>query len=163
MPSKDSAVPRSERYFEDYRVSDVYESPATEALTEEELIAFARRYDPQPIHLDAGIAANGPYGGLIASGAQTIALSMRLLVDTFFPKDGTLGSPGFDALRWIRPLRVGDTLHLRITVRETRPSQSKSGQGIVKALVETINQNDEVIMSVETTSLMRRRPDTTTG
>lgn len=157
MTSKDFAVPRSGRCFEDYSVSDVYESPAMIALTEEELIAFARRYDPQPIHLDAESAATGPYGGLIASGAQTIALTMRLLVDTFFPENGTLGSPGFDELRWKKPLRIGDELHLRITVRETRPSQSKPDRGIVRALVETINQNGEVIMNVETTSLIRRR------
>ena len=158
MTLREFSVPRVERCFEDYIAGAVYEFDETVELTEGELIAFARRYDPQPIHLDADVAAKGPYGGLIASGTQTIALTMRLLVDNFFPENGTLGSPGFDELRWKKPLRPGDVLHLRVTVLETRPSQSKPDRGIVRALVETINRNGEVIMTVGTTSLMRRRP-----
>jgi acyl dehydratase len=110
------------------------------------------------MHVDKASAEAGPFGGLIASGWHTGSLMMQLLVAHFVPQPGNLPSPGLDELRWIRPVRPGDALRLRVTVESARLSRSKPGQGVVTSLVEMLNQNDEVVMSLKPISLMRCRP-----
>ena len=156
MSSTDFAVPIEDRYFEDYVPGAVYEFGSI-AVTEAEIIDFARRYDPQEMHVDPEAAARGNFGGLIASGWQTATIMMRFLVDRFLPKRASLGSPGIDELRWVRPVRPGDVLRIRVTVLEARRSRSKPDRGMVRTLVEVLNQDAEVVMSLKPMNLMRCR------
>jgi acyl dehydratase len=144
------------RYFEDYLPGSVSEFGSI-AVDEAEIIDFARRFDPQEFHIDPEAAARGPFGGLIASGWHTGALMMRMIVDNYLSKASSLGSPGIDELRWLRPVRPGDTLHLRATVLDTKRSQSKPDRGVVWTLTEVLNQNGEVVMSVKAMTLIRCR------
>jgi len=144
------------RYFEDYPVGAVYAGgPVT--VSEEEILEFARRYDPQPMHVDKAAAEAGQFGGLIASGWHTGSLTMQMMVRHFVPR-GNLASPGLDELRWLRPVRAGDELSLRVTVESARLSRSKPDQGVVISLVEVLNQHGDVVMSLKPISLMRCRP-----
>ena len=116
------------QYFEDYPVGAVFAGgPIT--VGEQEILDFARRYDPQPMHVDKAAAEAGQFGGLIASGWHTGALMMQLLAAHFVPRPGNLASPGLDELRWLLPVRPGDRLSLRATVLEARRSRSKPGSG----------------------------------
>ncbi|MGH7060522.1 MAG: MaoC/PaaZ C-terminal domain-containing protein, partial [Stellaceae bacterium] len=100
----------------------------------------------------------GPFGGLIASGWQTVTVMMRLLVGGFLPKGAaSLGSPGIDELRWIRPVRPGDALRIRVTILETTRSRSRPDRGMVRGLIEVLNQKDETVMSLRAMNLMRCR------
>jgi acyl dehydratase len=146
----------AERYFEDYVPGAAAEFGSV-TVEGADIIEFAKRYDPQEFHIDAEAAAHGPFGGLIASGWHTGALMMRMLVDNYLSKASSLGSPGIDELRWLRPVRPGDTLHLRATVLETKRSSSKPDRGMVRTLTEVLNQNGEVVMSVKAMTLIRCR------
>jgi acyl dehydratase len=144
------------QYFEDYPVGRVF-TGGHYPVNEAEILEFASRYDPQPMHVDKAAATAGQFGGLIASGWHTGAIMMRLLTEVFVPP-ANLASPGLDELRWILPVRPGDTLSLRITVTDARRSRSKPDQGIVKSLVEVLNQKGETVMSLIPVSLVRCRP-----
>jgi acyl dehydratase len=144
------------RYFEDYPVGAVYVGGPI-SVSEADILAFARRYDPQPMHVDKAAAEAGQFGGLIASGWHTGSLMMQLLVAHFVPP-ANLASPGLDELRWLRPVRPGDSLSLRATVESARPSRSKPDQGVIVSFVEVLNQDGEVVMTLKPISLMRRRP-----
>jgi acyl dehydratase len=144
-------------FFEDYVPDQVTALPSIE-VTREEVLQFARRYDPQPFHVDEAAAATGPFGGLIASGWHTCALTMRSLVDGFLDAASSLGSPGVDELRWPAPVRPGDVLAPRATVLDARVSKSKPDRGIVRARVEALNQDGAVALSMTATILVRRRP-----
>jgi len=156
MSAAAGEVPVDKRYFEDYPKGAIFEGGPV-SVDEAEVLAFARRYDPQPFHTDAGAAARGMYGGLIASGWHTAAMIMRVLVDSYLSSVASLGSPGIDELRWILPVRPGDTLYVRITVVEARRSRSKSDRGIVRTLIEVRNQRGEQVLSMKATNLMLRR------
>jgi acyl dehydratase len=145
------------RYFEDYPVGAVFVGGPIE-VSEQDILDFARRYDPQPMHVDKAAAEAGPFAGLIASGWHTGSLMMQMLARHFVPTPGNLPSPGLDELRWLRPVRAGDSLSLRVTVESARRSRSKPDQGVVMSLVEVLNQNGEVVMSLKPVSLMRCRP-----
>jgi acyl dehydratase len=145
-----------DRYFEDYLPGTVQEFGSA-AVEQSEIIEFAKRFDPQDFHIDPEAAARGPFGGLIASGWHTCALMMRMLVDNYLSKASSLGSPGIDELRWLRPVRPADTLRLRATVLGTKRSQSKPDRGVVWTLTEVLNQNGEVVMSVKAMTLIRCR------
>src|SRR5437762_9748017 len=147
----------AERYFEDYPPGAVFEGGAI-AVTEAEILEFARRYDPQAMHTDPEAAARGYFGGLIASGWHTAALMMRLFAEHFLSPASSLASPGIDELRWLQPVRPGDVLRLRVTIAEARRSRSKPDQGIIRSLVEVLNQEGEVVMSLRPISLIRCRP-----
>ena len=144
---------REQRWFEDYRPGLVLEFGSA-AVDEAEVIEFARRFDPQPFHIDAEAAAQGSFGGLIASGWHTGSLMMRLLVEHYLSPVASLGSPGLDELRWLAPVRPGDTLSVRVTILETRRSQSKPDRGLVRALMEVLNQRREVVMSMKALNFM---------
>ncbi len=138
---------RVTRYFEDYFPGLTVDC-GTFSVSEEQIIAFAAEYDPQPFHVDPAGAKNGPFGGLIASGWQTTSLMMRLLVEHFVSPETSLGAAGVDEIRWPRPVRPGDTLHVRATVLEARRSSSKPDRGIVRSLAEVTNQDGELAMKV---------------
>ena len=144
-------------YFEDLPPGDVRESPPR-TITREEMLAFAREYDPQPFHLDEQAARKTIYGGLIASGWLTVAVMMRLLWDTMLKDAVSLGSPGADEVRWLKPVRPGDTLRARFTVVEAIPSRSKPDRGVVKTYTEVLNQHGEVVMTVRGLGMFGRRP-----
>jgi acyl dehydratase len=152
MVQPDLPVDIEQRYFEDYTPGTVVEYGPID-VDEEEVIAFARRYDPQPIHVDRERAARGPYGGVIASGWHTAALMMRVLVDRFLSRAASLASPGIDELRWLAPVRPGDRLSVRITVLDARRSTSKPDRGIVRSSIEVLNQRAEVVMKIKTISM----------
>jgi acyl dehydratase len=151
-----SAVPVSQRYFEDYVEGSTFEYGEI-SLTAEAIMEFARRFDPQPIHVDPEYAARGPFSGLIASGWHTAGVMMRLLADHFISHVASMASPGVDEIRWFIPVRPGDTLSIRVTVLETRRSRSKPDRGIVRSLVEVLNQNKEVVMSLKPVSMVKCR------
>ena len=144
-------------YFEDFPLGDVRESPSR-AVTHDEIVAFARQFDPQPFHTDDEAARRTFYGGLLASGWHTTAILMRLLWETFLKDAASLGSPGVDEVRWIKPVRPGDTLRARFTVTEARPSQSRPDRGIVRSFSEVFNQHGEVVMTLRGLGLFARRP-----
>ena len=156
MTADDFAVPSEDRYFEDYLPGAVFEYGDI-SVTEGEIIEFARRYDPQYIHIDGAAAARGPFGGLIASGWHTAVLMMRVLVDRFLPRAASLGSPGIDELRWLKPVRPGDALRVRVTVLDATPSRSRPDRGVVRTLVEVLNQDRDVVMSLKPMNIFRRR------
>jgi len=143
-------------WFEDYPVGAVFTGGPV-AVSEADILDFARRYDPQAMHVDKAAAEAGPFGGLIASGWHTGSLMMQLLTRHFVPRHN-LASPGLDELRWVRPVRPGDELSLRATVESGRRSRSKPDQGVVISFVEVLNQKGEVVMTLKPISLMRCRP-----
>jgi len=144
-------------YLEDFAPGQVRESPPR-TLTKDEIIAFAREYDPQPFHVDERAAKASVYGGLIASGWQTIGIMMRLMWDAFLKDTVSLGSPGCDEIRWLKPVRPGDTLRARFTITEVVPSRSKLDRGIVRTSTEILNQHGEVVMTVRGLGMFGRRP-----
>jgi acyl dehydratase len=152
----DFAVPREDRYFEDYIPGSVFEYGEVR-VEEAEILEFARRFDPQEMHVDREKAAAGRFGGLIASGWHTGAMMMRLLADGFLPKEASLASPGIDELRWVRPVRPGDVLRVRVTVLDATRSRSKPDRGMVRTLIEVLNQNDEIVMSLKPMNIIARR------
>jgi acyl dehydratase len=147
-----------EKYLEDFPEGAVAEFGSVH-VTAEEIVAFAKQYDPQPFHVDLEAAKRWPYGGLIASGWHTCAMMMRALVEEFIDGDTSLGSPGLGPIRWKLPVRPGDELRVRVRVTENRRSQSKSDRGTLVFEVDVLNQNDEVVMTVENwIAMVRARP-----
>ncbi|MCK0111410.1 MaoC family dehydratase [Ornithinimicrobium sp. F0845] len=154
---EDFPTPGTDRWFEDYTVGDVREY-GTITLSEEEIVDFARTYDPQRLHTDPEWAATGPFTGLIASGIQTIGVFMRLYADHYLTRCGSLASPGVDEVRWPRPVRPGDALRLHAQTLETRLSRSKPDRGLVVTVCELLNQDDEVVLSQRVMNLVAVRP-----
>lgn len=147
----------ADRYFDDFKVGDKF-ATATKIVTEDMIVGFAKLYDPQPFHLDPVAAKHSIYGGLIASGFQTLAIGFRLIWDTGILAAGSMGSPGFDELRWLKPVRPGDTLRVEMEVVESRPSQSKPDRGIMRGAYRYLNQNGEAVLTYTAMHLLRRRP-----
>ena len=149
-------VPANQRFFEDIEAGQVYEF-GTITVSEKDIIDFARQFDPQDFHLDPAKAASSLFGGIVASGWHTTAVVMRLYVDHYLSHIANLGSPGVEEIRWPNPLRPGDTLRIRVTILEARPSRSKPDRGIVRVHVEAINQTDNLVLSMIGVSLVGRR------
>ena len=145
------------RYFEDFHVGQVLDLGSYE-VSREEILAFAQQYDPQPFHLDEEAGRRSIFGGIIASGWQTAAICHRLLVRSVLEDSASMGSPGVDELRWLRPVRPGDTISARIEVLEVTPSRSKPDRGTVRTRMEVRNQQGEVVMTESAAVLFRRRP-----
>ena len=145
------------RYWEDFRPGEVIEL-GSRTVSKDSILAFAREFDPQVFHTDEEAARHTVFGGLIASGWHTGSLSMRLFYDGLVRHVVSFGSPGFDELRWIKPVRPGDTLSARLTVLECIPSRSKPDRGVIRALLETRNQHGEVVMTIKAVNLFGRRP-----
>ncbi len=146
-----------EYYFENVEPGAVLQL-GSRTVTAEEIVAFAREFDPQPFHIDPEAASYSIFGGLIASGWHICSMTMRLLVEQYLRRAASLGSPGVDQIRWLRPVRPGDTITAQVVVLETRPSQSKPDRGAVKLRTEVTNQQGELVMTMENTGLMARRP-----
>src|SRR6266496_4584672 len=146
----------SERYFEDFRVGDRFRS-ADYAVTEGEIVDYARRYDPQPFHTDSAAAVRSIFGGLVASGWYTAAITMRMTAQSEIRIAGGMIGMGVEQLRWPRPVRPGDTLHVEAEVLEVRPSRSHSDRGIVRVRNTTLNQAGELVQTMETALFVPRR------
>ncbi|MDX1529095.1 MAG: MaoC family dehydratase [Gammaproteobacteria bacterium] len=144
------------RYFDDFSPGDRFVSKGV-TFTEADIISFALRYDPQPFHIDVEAAARSPYGGLIASGFHTLAQGFRMLLQEGMFAECSMGSPGMDELRWLAPVRPGDTLHMEGEVVAARPSSSKPDRGILKVSYRALNQRGETVMTLSMAHLLRRR------
>lgn len=150
------STPIDQRYFEDYVEGDVHEFGHIEVL-ESEMLSFAERFDPQPFHTDPQAAGKSIYGGLIASGWHSASLMMRLFVDHYLTHNASLGSPGVDELRWLKPVRPGNSISLRVTVSKTNRSRSKPDRGIVHSYVEALNQDGEIVMTMKALNFISLR------
>jgi acyl dehydratase len=125
----------------------------------DEIVAFASAWDPQPFHLDEQAAEASIYGQLIASGWHTACIFMRLFTDGLLNRAAAIGSPGLDELRWLKPVRPGDTLEARLEILEVRPARSKPDRGIVRARSVVVNQDEEEVLSFVATLFFKRRPE----
>jgi acyl dehydratase len=148
----------SELYLEDFAVGQAFPASPRLRVGKEEIIAFAKQYDPQFFHLDEDAARHSIFKGLVASGWHTAALTMRLITQRDFkPAGGSIGL-GFDELRWPMPVRPGDELHIETEVLDVRPSKSRPDRGLLKMRTRTFNQNNEVVQEVIANALVPRRP-----
>ena len=145
------------RYWEDIKEGEVVEL-GSRTLDKERMVEFAREFDPQPFHTDEKAAEASIWGGLIASGWLTGSVLMRIFYDGYLKDTASLGSPGIDELRWLKPVRPGDTLTVRLTVLETAASRSKPDRGIVRSLMEVVNQHGEIVMTTKGVNFVSRRP-----
>ena len=143
-------------WFEDFSAGKTIEISGP-TLTRESILEFARRYDPQPFHVDEEAAKQSIYGGLIASGWHTVSLAMRMICDAYLLDAASLGSPGVNQVRWLKAVRPGDAIRLRMSVLEAKPSASKPDRGTVLHRWEILNQNGEVVMNMEGYGMFRRR------
>ena len=144
-------------WWEDFRVGDSTEM-GRHTFTEAEILAFGREFDPQPFHADAAAAGETAFGGLIASGWHTCAVGMRLMVLSYLGRARSLGSPGIDGIRWLKPVRPGDTLVYRRTVVASRASATRKGVGLVKHRWDAVNQAGELVLTMEGWGMFGRKP-----
>ena len=147
------------RYWEDFHEGDEAVH-GSHAITADEIVAFAREFDPQPFHTDPAAAADGPFGGLIASGWHTVALYMGMFVRGVLLDSASMGSPGVEELRWLVPVRPGDVLTGRSRIVQTWPSERDPGRGTVVGEHELVNQRGEVVMRMRARGHIARRPAT---
>ena len=145
------------RYFEDIEAGRTYDIEGEYDVTAEEIKDFAERYDPQPFHLDEDAAAESMFGSLAASGWHTASMCMRLLVEGFLDPESSMGGEGLDELRWLRPVRPGDTLRVELEVLDKRVSESRPGMGHVRTELVGYNQADEAVIEWTARTMHRRR------
>ncbi len=145
-------------FFDDVKPGDTFTSPSF-VLTEEELTGFARTYDPQPFHVDAKAAAATHFGGLVAGGFQTAALTWMLALRTEVFRECAIAGLGIEKLRWLKPVRPGDTLTCRFEALQTRLSSSRPDVGIATWRFDLINQRDELVLTMRMSQLLKRRPE----
>ncbi len=143
-------------YFEDFYVGQIFESE-TMTLGEDEIVAFGERYAPLPYHTDPEAAKETAFGGLVAAGYQTAAATFGLFVGTGVLSACGMGSPGIDKLRWLRPVRAGDTLHVKAEIIEVSPARDDGGRDAIRIAYETTNQSDEPVMTLTSLHFVRRR------
>lgn len=144
-----------QRYFEDLKVGDRFKSEAYK-VTEEQIVAFAREFDPQPFHLDRIVAEKTMFGGLFASGWHTAAITMRLFVQTLSFAEGAIGL-GVDELRWPTAVKPGDELQVEVEIIDLRESRSKPSHGVVQLRYVTTNQRGEIVQTMFASALVLRR------
>ena len=143
-------------YYEDFKVGETVEI-GRHTITQDEILDFARKYDPQSFHTDPEAAKQSIYGGLIASGWQTCAIAMRVMVDSYVSKAASMGSPGMEEIRWLKPVRANDTLIVSRTVEEARLT-SKPDRGLVLSRTDIYNQRGEHVLMMRGYGLFGRRP-----
>ena len=143
-------------YWEDFKVGERM-TLGTKTFSEEEIIRFAKEFDPQPFHVDKEKAEQSFFGGIIASGWHTCGVAMRMMCDAYLNESASIGSPGVDNIRWLKPVRPGDTLRAERVILESRASSSKADIGIVTSRWEAFNQHNELVMSMEGISMFKRR------
>jgi len=144
------------RHFEDFKAGDVAVF-GPRHVTREEIIAFAAEFDPQPMHLDEAAAAATLLGGLGGSGWHSCSLLMRMIADGFILNSTSMGSPGVEEVRWLKPLRPGTNLRVRMKVLETRASKSRPDMGLVRLAFEMVDDTDALLTTMTTTLMMGRR------
>ncbi len=144
-------------YLEDFRTGHTYDL-GTFSLSQDEIIEFATRFDPQPFHIDPAAAARSQYGGIIASGWHTASAAMRLMVDNLIPLESSLGSPGIDRLRWPAPVRPDVTYDVRYTVNSVTESKSKPDRGAVNSTTDVVDPDGNLVMSFTGVGFYRKRP-----
>jgi acyl dehydratase len=143
--------------FEDLTPGRSFSFPPR-ALSRKEIVDFATQWDPQPFHLDEAAARASHFGGLVASGWQTGSLCMRMIAEGLLNKSTSMGSPGIDEMRWIKPVRPDDPLTLTVSVLEARPSRSKPDRGTVRLGYLLVNGAGETVMTLACWVMFRRRP-----
>lgn len=143
-------------YFDELPVGYRFET-GKRSVSEAEIIAFAKDYDPQPFHTDPEAAKDSIYGGLISSGVQTMGVALRLILESGVWTDASMGSPGLDTVRFVRPVRPGDTLHVKGEVLGAEPSKTRPDRGRTRLRYEVFNQADEIVMSWEAIQLLKRK------
>ncbi len=143
-------------WFEDYVSTAVHDCGQIH-IGEEQIIAFAREFDPQPFHTSRELAEKSIFGGLIASGWHTASITMRLVVDRFLSESSSLGSPGIEELRWLKPVRPNEVLRVWVTILETRKSKSKPDRGLVRSKIETFDSKEELVMNLIATMIISCR------
>jgi len=148
----------SERYFEDFVVGQVYKPSGRVRVDRDDIIAFAKKFDPQSFHLDEDAARRSIFGRLVASGWHTAALTMSLIARSEYRAAGGTVGLGFDSLRWPMPVLPGDELRIESEVLEARPSRSRPDWGVTKMRTRTLNQNDEVVQEIVANAMVPRRP-----
>ena len=146
-----------QRYFEDLKAGDRFNS-GTYTVTEEQIVSFAREFDPQPFHLDAAVARQTMFEGIIGSGWHTAAITMRLFVQTLNFAEGAIGL-GVDELRWPNAIRPGDGLQVETEIVDLRVSRSKPSHGVVRLRNVTTNQRNEIVQTMAASALVLRRSD----
>ena len=149
-------IPNQKRYFEDYVEGAIHDFGRV-SVNEESIIDFASRYDPQFFHIDPEKAKSSIYGGLICSGWHTAAMMMSQLTQYYFSDVSSMGSPGLTDLRWMIPVRPGDTLRVRTTTTEARRSRSRPDRGIIKTFIEVLNQDSAVVLDMKATNFIACR------
>lgn len=144
-------------FFEDFPIGHSYVTSSF-SLSEEEIIGFARAHDPQPFHTDPEAARQSPYGGIIASGFQTMIEAFKRTLAEGGWAEASMGSPGMEEVRWVRPVRPGEVLHVVAEVIDARPSQSKPDRGFTKVRYDVLTEDGALAMSYTSTHIFRRRP-----
>jgi acyl dehydratase len=145
------------RYFEDLEVGATYELDGTYEVTEDEVLEFAEKYDPQPFHTDKEAAKDSIFGSLAASGWHTASICMRLLVDGFLDAETSMGARGIDDLQWKKPVYPGDTLHADVEILEKRVSESRPEMGHVRSKLTGYNDDGEAVIEWKADGMFRRR------
>ncbi|HEY2978677.1 MAG TPA: MaoC family dehydratase [Burkholderiaceae bacterium] len=143
-------------FWEDFPVGQVREFGAM-PVTRDAVLAFAREFDPQPFHIDDAAAERSLFGRLAASGWHTAAMAMRMMCDEYLLESASLGSPGLESLKWLKPVYPGDTLSVRLTTVEARPMTSRPEVGLVRSKWEVLNQHREPVLAMEGWGMFRRR------
>jgi len=152
-----SSHPEPRLYWEDFPAGQVREFGGLE-VTRDAVLAFARDFDPQPFHLDDAAAESSLFGRLAASGWHTCALAMRMMCDAYLNQSASLGSPGVENLKWVKPVYPGDRLWVRLTILEARPMASRPGVGLVKSHWDVKNQHGEIVLTMDGWGIFARRP-----
>jgi acyl dehydratase len=152
------AMSKHTYYFDDLTLGATVDL-GKKTVSEEEILRFGREFDPQPFHVDPEAARDSIFGGIIASGWHTCSITMRLLVDEVLSHSSSLGSPGVEQIRWVKPVRPGDTLHAVLTVQEVRHSQSKPDRGTARIHIDVTNQADELVMWMESFGMFAKRQE----
>lgn len=147
-----------EMYLEDFKAGDRFLSSGV-TVTESMIIEFGLTYDPQPFHIDRDAAAVSHFGGLVSSGILTLALGFRALVQLGLFRPGGMGSPGLDEVRWLQPVRPGDTIYSEVEILDMRHSRSKADRGILVMAHKVCNQHGEDVLTMRSTQIMRRRQE----
>ena len=148
--------PQGSLFFEDFEVGQIIET-GSYTLDEQEIIEFGLKYAPVPYHTDPEAAKETSFGGLVAAGYQTAAVTFGLFAKTGALAESGMGSPGVDSLRWKRPVKAGDTLHALANVIELSPAEKEGGRDAVRIRYDTLNQNDEIVMTLTSLHFVRRR------
>lgn len=151
-----------DRYLDDFTVGEIFKAPGY-TLSEGQILDYALTYDPQPFHIDAQAGAESPYGGVIASGFQTLSLCFRMMIQTRVFETVSMGGPGLDEVRFLAPVRPGDTISTELEIHSITPSRSKPDRGILKIYCKGYNQHKDQVLGFIVIMMGRRREEQVRG